>query len=95
MVDGFGRRGLLAVPFGNFANELFERSPDPGVEGACGLEEKGTVQPDIMSEELPMLEVPKVRLQQRLHRIISHQAIARICVNTQLPVTRIENSSSL
>lgn len=48
VVDGFVAKVFLANPFEGFANTLVDPRPDSGVDGACGLDESGTVQPDMM-----------------------------------------------
>lgn len=46
--DGGGPAGVVegfeGRPLGDFAKMLIALWPEPGVEGACGLEESGTVQ---------------------------------------------------
>jgi len=49
VVDGFGAKVFFAKPFEGFAKTLVSLPPDSGVEGACGLDERGTVQPDIVT----------------------------------------------
>jgi len=65
VVDGFGARVFFAGVLEDFAETLKGSRPESGVDGACGLDENGTVQPDMMiyTKWLAALDEPELDVQ--------------------------------